>query len=76
MLSAPAFNFDNSYARELQGLYTPWQPAAVATPRLLFLNHALAHELGVDLTALDAAAVFSGNALPEGALKRPMRRAE
>ncbi len=68
MPSAPAFNFDNSYARELQGLYTPWRPAAVAAPRLLFLNQALAHELGVDLTALDAAAVFSGNALPEGAL--------
>jgi uncharacterized protein YdiU (UPF0061 family) len=65
-----AFRFDNSYARELDGFHVAWQPAAVPAPRLLFLNRELAGELGLDAAALDdqaAAAVFSGNALPEDA---------
>jgi uncharacterized protein YdiU (UPF0061 family) len=70
-VSAPApFLFDNSYARELKGFYVPWQPKAAPAPKLLFLNHALAEELGLDVASLgesDAAAVFAGNALPEGA---------
>ncbi len=69
MASVAAFRFDNSFARELQGFYLPMQPAAVPAPRLLFLNHSLAAELGLDVTSLDGheAAVFSGNALPDGA---------
>jgi uncharacterized protein YdiU (UPF0061 family) len=70
MTSSAAFRFDNSFARELEGFYVPWQPAAVAAPRLLFLNHSLATELGLDAPALDGpagAATFAGNALPEGA---------
>jgi uncharacterized protein YdiU (UPF0061 family) len=73
MLSAavsPRFRFDNTYARELQGLYVPWKPAQAPSPRLLYLNEALADELGLDPTALrgDAgAAVFAGNSVPEGA---------
>ena len=69
-MSAIPFPFDNSYARDLQGFYVPWQPTAVPAPRLLFLNHALAEELGLDVASLDGpegAAVFAGNALPEGA---------
>ena len=68
-MSAP-FPFDNSYARDLQGYYVPWQPTAVRAPKLLYLNHSLAEELGLDVAALDeleAAAVFAGNALPAGA---------
>ena len=70
MPAAAPFPFDNSYARDLLGFYVPWQPAAVPAPRLLFLNHALAEELGLDVASLDeieAAAVFAGNVLPEGA---------
>ena len=70
MVSAAAFRFDNSFARELQGLYVPWRPAAVPAPRLLFLNHSLAAELGLDVASLDGpagAATFAGNALPDGA---------
>jgi uncharacterized protein YdiU (UPF0061 family) len=66
----PDFKFDNSYARDLQGLYLPWQPAAAPAPRLLYLNHALSAELGLDAAALqgeDGAALFTGNRLPEGA---------
>jgi len=67
-MSAPtAFRFDNSYARELEGLFVPWRPAAAPAPRLLFVNHALADELGLDAAALGEAALFAGNALPEGA---------
>ncbi|MBZ0249687.1 MAG: protein adenylyltransferase SelO family protein, partial [Burkholderiales bacterium] len=65
-----AFAFDNSYARELEGFYVPWKPAAVASPRLLFLNRALAEELGLDpdsLAGSRGADLFAGNALPEGA---------
>ncbi len=66
----PLFRFDNSYARDLPGLYVAWKPAPAPAPRLLFLNEALAAELGLDPAALrgDAgAAIFAGNQLPEGA---------
>jgi uncharacterized protein YdiU (UPF0061 family) len=66
----PRFAFDNSYARELPGTYVEWQPAAVPAPRWLFLNGALAVELGLDAAALQddaGAALFAGNALPQGA---------
>jgi serine/tyrosine/threonine adenylyltransferase len=71
-LKAPvsAFRFDNSFARDLPGFYTPWQPAATTEPRLLYLNRPLAEELGLDLTSLDDAALaatFTGNTLPDGA---------
>jgi uncharacterized protein YdiU (UPF0061 family) len=62
--------FDNSYARELPGTYVVWKPAAAPSPELLYLNRALADELGLDTVALDSpegAALFAGNALPEGA---------
>jgi uncharacterized protein YdiU (UPF0061 family) len=70
MVSPAVFRFDNSFARELQGLCVPWQPAAVCAPKLLYFNHALAEELGLDTATLDGpagAAMFTGNALPEGA---------
>src|SRR6202158_2657222 len=65
-----AFRFDNSFARELRGFYVPQQPAVVRAPRLLFLNDALAAELGLDLNSLDAgarAALFGGNIPADGA---------
>ena len=64
------FRFDNSYARDLPGLYVPWKPAEVPAPGLLFLNRPLAEELGLDADALlgeHGAAVFAGNAVPDGA---------
>ncbi len=65
-----AFGFDHSYARELPGASVAWKPAPVPAPRLLFLNDALARELGLDPVALradDAAAIFAGNTLPSDA---------
>jgi len=64
------FPFDNSFARELEGFYIRLEPSVVPAPRLLFLNEALAEELGLDLASLDSAtkaAIFAGNTLPDGA---------
>jgi uncharacterized protein YdiU (UPF0061 family) len=69
--TAAGFAFDNTYARELEGLYVPWKAAQVARPRLVKLNHELAEELGLDADALDSedgARIFAGNDTPEGAL--------
>ena len=68
--SPAAWPFDNTYARELEGLHAPWQPDRVPAPRLLFLNQPLATELGLDSTALagpEGSDLFSGNVLPAGA---------
>jgi uncharacterized protein YdiU (UPF0061 family) len=62
------FRFDNSFVRELEGLYEPWAPAPAPAPRLLAFNDELAGELGLDAAALRAAeAIFAGNAVPDGA---------
>lgn len=64
------FAFDNTYARELEGYYVAWKPAAVPAPQLLKLNTALAGELGVDADALalpEGVAILAGNAVPPGA---------
>ncbi|MEO5697007.1 MAG: protein adenylyltransferase SelO family protein, partial [Burkholderiaceae bacterium] len=70
MAAATTIPFDNTYARELDGFSVAWPPAAVPAPTTLFFNEPLARELGLDVEALagDAgAALFAGNALPEGA---------
>lgn len=62
--------FDNTYVRDLVGCYEPCRPDSVRAPLLLFFNHGLAEELGLGLGDQDdvqLAALFSGNALPEGA---------
>ena len=69
-MATTEFSFDNTYARDLEGLYVPWKAAAVAEPKLIKLNHALAEELGLNAAALDTpegALIFSGNQLPPGA---------
>ncbi len=66
----PLFAFDNSFVRELEGLYVPWLATPSPAPRLLALNGELATELGVDadaLTAPDGVAALVGNATPDGA---------
>ena len=67
MLQIP---FDNTYARQLPGFYTAWQPARAPAPRGLFLNTGLAEELGLDAAALacpEGTAFLAGNELPDGA---------
>jgi serine/tyrosine/threonine adenylyltransferase len=66
----PLFEFDNSFVRDLTGLYEPWQAAPAPAPRLLILNEELARELGVDADALrapDGVAVLIGTATAPGA---------
>ncbi|MFB9279536.1 protein adenylyltransferase SelO [Cohnella cellulosilytica] len=64
------WNFDNSYAGLPETLYTKMSPAPVRAPKLVILNERLAQELGLNADALrdgDAADVFAGNRIPEGA---------
>ena len=64
------FDFDDSFVRELDGLYVPWQPELVPAPRLLVLNEKLAAELGIDGDALRADRgidFLAGNVVPDGA---------
>jgi serine/tyrosine/threonine adenylyltransferase len=64
------FRFDNSYARELAGLFVAWPPARVSAPQTAVLNATLAQELRLDLAALQGpagAALLAGNAMPAGA---------
>jgi len=70
VLARPLFSFDNSYVRELEGLYVPWQAVRAPAPELLALNEELASDLGVDAGALSTPAgidVLVGNSSAAGA---------
>jgi len=60
----------SSYTRLPDHFYARLDPTPVVRPHLIRFNQALATELGLDLSALDAeslAAIFAGNRLPQGA---------
>ncbi|MEL6689618.1 MAG: YdiU family protein [Pseudomonadota bacterium] len=60
--------FDNSYARLPEQFYTKLAPTPVAAPKLRAWNAELAAELGLpDWDDEEKAAIFGGNAVPEGA---------
>ena len=62
--------FDNTFERDLAGMYAPVKAATVPTPTLIGLNKALMSELGLPEWVSEPArstAIFSGNALPQGA---------
>jgi uncharacterized protein YdiU (UPF0061 family) len=68
--NAVGWRFDNSYTRLPDYFYVPQNPVPVRAPQVAILNHALAESLGLNLHALsaaEAAALFSGNAVPETA---------
>ena len=61
---------DNSFVRELEGLYVPWTAEPVPAPALLALNDDLALELGFDPAALrtrEGLDFLTGHRLPAGA---------
>ena len=61
---------DNSFARQLSGMYEFASAATSSAPRLLVLNTALAGELGLDaewLASPEGVNVLVGNAVPVGA---------
>ena len=56
------FHFDNSFVRELPGLYQWWQADSVADPSAVIINTDLAAELGLDaelLASPDGIALYS-----------------
>ena len=64
------WNFDNSYARLPEFLFSRLNPVPVREPKLVLLNHKLAKHLKLnfsDVTEQEIAQLFSGNSLPEGA---------
>jgi uncharacterized protein YdiU (UPF0061 family) len=62
------WRFDNTYSRLPEALFAPAQPARVQAPRVSILNHALADELGLDLSVRcrRTPALFAGQDLPSG----------
>ncbi len=72
----PLFDFDDSFARGLEGLFQDWSPDTVSAPEMVAFNRGLAIELGLDPSAVDSADLVSlmvGNELPAGA--RPIAMA-
>ncbi|WP_342417790.1 YdiU family protein [Paenibacillus sp. FSL R10-2782] len=65
------WNFDNSYARLPEILYTRLKPTPVRLPKLVILNDPLANSLGLNgatLRSNNSAAVLAGNEVPKGAV--------
>jgi serine/tyrosine/threonine adenylyltransferase len=64
------WNFDHSYARLPDVLFSPATPATVPASQLVIINHNLASSLGLNFLAYDEqnlAHIFSGQQLPEQA---------
>lgn len=67
----PDWNFDNSYSRLPNVLFSPVNLNPVSAPKLIVLNDSLATSIGLDAQVLrseESVAVFAGNRVPEGAL--------
>ncbi|EEG78880.1 protein adenylyltransferase SelO [Dethiobacter alkaliphilus] len=65
------WNFDNSFARLSESLFSILNPIPVPSPKLIILNKELAKALGLNAVELqkdEGIAVFAGNRIPEGAL--------
>ena len=70
MTAATEITFENTFARDLDGLYLPWEAAPAPEPRLVLLNEALARELGLDpamLRSPEGLGLLTGTAVPESA---------
>ncbi len=63
------FDFDDSYAQALSGLFLEWQADAVLAPEFVVFNEELARSLGADpalLQSSDGLALLVGNSVPAG----------
>ena len=70
------WRLEHTYAELPQLFYSEAKPTPVRDPRVVVFNRVLARMLGLDPDALagaEGAAIFAGNALPEGA--RPIAQA-
>ncbi len=64
------WHFDNTYTRLPDRLFARVRPAAVASPEVVLVNHALGEALGLDVASMspdDAAQLFAGQRIPDGA---------
>ncbi|MGL5146288.1 MAG: protein adenylyltransferase SelO family protein, partial [Plesiomonas shigelloides] len=64
------FSFDNSFVREMQGLYKPWQGARVPNPQLVCFNLQLAEEVAMDMACIEDGRLpffFAGMLVASGA---------
>ncbi|WP_311081540.1 protein adenylyltransferase SelO family protein [Paenibacillus polymyxa] len=64
------WNFDNSYSRLPESLFTKLKLTPVRSPKLIILNHSLATSLGLNGTVLkrnEGVAQLAGNQVPDGA---------
>ena len=62
--------FDTTYLSLPDHFYSKQSADPVSAPELIVFNHGLATDLGLktsDMTDEDAARIFSGNVIPEGA---------
>ncbi len=61
------FSFDNSYARDLDGMYLRVSPAHVAAPRLIAFNPSSRRSwtFNQGLLKMNWPPFFSGNAIPD-----------
>jgi serine/tyrosine/threonine adenylyltransferase len=69
-LAPPRIPFDNTFVRDLEGLYVPWHGTEVPAPKLLVFNEGLAAELGLDpdeLRSPEGVQILVGARAPEGA---------
>ena len=62
-----SISFDNSYARLPERFFAPIKLGTNSNPRLVKVNAALAHELGLDADVLKNAKYFTGAETPVGA---------
>lgn len=64
------WNFDHSYKALPKIFYSEQRPTPVESPKLIIFNNSLASSLGLneeELQSEEAANIFAGNKLPEGA---------
>src|SRR5688572_16529991 len=76
MVAMAGWRLEHTYAELPPLFYSPAAPTAVREPRLVAFNRPLATRLGLDPETLErpeGAAIFSGNALPDGG--RPIAQA-
>ena len=59
-------NFDNSYARLPDHMFSAQAPTPVRDPKLIIVNESLAADLGIDPAEITAE-VAAGNTIPDGA---------
>lgn len=70
MTAATEIAFENTFVRDLEGLYLAWSAAETPDPRVVLVNDALAGELGLDPAVLRSPAgvgLLTGTSVPESA---------